>query len=181
MYWYLPLIQPDRIAESAQNMQKRLISPIRKTDASTGRGWLQLERGALVEVTSEADAYPIEGALLNHEKQGWRAGVPGIQTIRLLFDTPQTIQTIRVVFKEEELIRTQEFVLRWLPYGAGSWKDIVREQWNFSPPNTVDESEEYNVELSSAAALELTINPDIARGEARASLARLQVAVQIDS
>ena len=162
-------------------MRKRLISPTRETDISAERCWLELERATLVEVTSEADAYPIEGALLNDEKRGWRAGVPGIQTIRLLFDAPQTIQTIRVVFKEEEIVRTQEFVLRWLPHGVGSWKDIVRQQWNFSPPNTVDEYEEYNVELSSAAALELTINPDIARGEARASLARLQVAVQIDS
>jgi hypothetical protein len=105
-------------------MRKRLISPIRKTDASAGRGWLELQRAALVEVTSEADAYPIEGALLNDQERGWRAGVPGIQTIRLLFDTPQTIQTIRVVFKEEEIVRTQEFVLRWLPYGAGSERYI---------------------------------------------------------
>jgi hypothetical protein len=60
-----------------------------------------------------------------------------------LFDAPQTIQTIRVVFKEEEIVRTQEFVLRWLPYGAGSRKDIVRQHWNFSPPNAVDEHEEY--------------------------------------
>ena len=159
-------------------MRKRLISPTRETDTSTEPGWLELERATLVEVTSEADGYPIEGALLNYERQGWRAGVPGIQTIRLLFDAPQTIQTIRVVFKEEEIVRTQEFVSRWLPYGAGSWKDIVRQQWNFSPSNTVDEYEEYTVELSSATALELTINPDIDRGEARASLERLQVAAQ---
>jgi hypothetical protein len=99
-------------------MRKRLISPTRETDTSTERGWLELERATLVEVTSEADGYPIEAALLNDERQGWRAGVPGIQTIRLLFDAPQTIQTIRVVFKEEEIVRTQEFVLRWLPYSA---------------------------------------------------------------
>src|SRR5271167_2358072 len=94
-------------------MRKRLISPTRETDTSAERCWLELERATLVEVTSEADAYPIEGALLSHEKRGWRAGVPGIQTIRLLFDAPQTIQTIRVVFKEEEIVRTQEFVLQW--------------------------------------------------------------------
>lgn len=135
-----------------------MISPIRETDTSAGRGWLELERATPVEVTSEADAYSIEGALLNDEKRGWRAGVPGIQTIRQLFDAPQTIQTIRVVFKEEEIARTQEFVLRWLPYGAGSRKHIVRQHWNFSPPNTVDEHEAYNVELLSTAALELTIN-----------------------
>ncbi len=29
------------------------------------RGWLELDQAALVEVTSEAEAYPVEGALLS--------------------------------------------------------------------------------------------------------------------
>jgi hypothetical protein len=112
---------------------------------------------------------------------GWRADVPGLQTIRLLFDQPQTIQIIRVVFREEECERTQEFVLRWLPNGTGSWRDIVRQQWNFSPPSTMNECEEYNVNLVSAIGLELSINPDISRGKARASLQRLQLSVPAES
>lgn len=83
---------------------------------------------AVVEVTSEAEGHPIEEALLNDGTMGWRADVPGLQTIRLLFDQPQTIQIIRVVFREEECERTQEFVLRWLPNGTGFWRDIVRQQ-----------------------------------------------------
>jgi len=39
--------------------------------------------------------------------------------------------------------------------------------------------EEYRFNLSSTAALELSINPDISLGEARASLRRLQLAVGI--
>ena len=158
-------------------MRKRLISTIRKTAPIQDQGWLELDETALVEVTSEAEGYPVEGALLR-DGRGWRADVPGTQTIRLLFDRPQTIHLIRLIFKEESFVRTQEFVLRWLPYGADSWKDIVRQQWNFSPPNTVEECEEYNVQLSSAAALELSITPDISLGESRASLHRLQVAVR---
>jgi len=159
-------------------MRKRLISPILPTDAVLERGWLELDRAAVVEVTSEAAAYPIEGALLNEGERGWRAATPGVQTVRLLFDKPQTINRIRLVFKEEEFVRTQEFVLRWSEDGGTSWKDIVRQQWNFSPPTTVDECEDYSVELLAATALELTINPDISRSDRRASLERLQVAVQ---
>ena len=59
-------------------MRKRLISSIRQTETSAERGWLELERATVVEVSSEADAYPIEGALLNDEKRGWRAWAPGI-------------------------------------------------------------------------------------------------------
>lgn len=141
------------------------------------RKWLELDLAAQVEVTSEAAGYPVEEALLR-DGRGWRADMPGTQTIRLLFDRPQAIHLVRLVFKDEELIRTQEFVLRWLPAGSESWIDLVRQQWNFSPPNTTEECEEYRFELSSAAALELSINPDISLGEAHASLHRLQVAVR---
>jgi hypothetical protein len=150
-----------------------------RSSAAVGeRGWLELDQAATVEVTSEAEGYPVEEALLR-DGRGWRADMPGPQTIRLLFDPPQTIHLIRLVFKEEAFARTQEFVLRWLPHGSGSWKDVVRQQWNFSPPNTTEECEEYRFNLTSAAALELTINPDISRGESRASLQRLQVAVGV--
>ena len=61
------------------------IKRAKKDDFSNSRdrykrgAWLAGAGAAnLVEVTSEADAYSIEGALLNDEKRGWRAGVPGI-------------------------------------------------------------------------------------------------------
>ncbi len=156
-------------------MRKRLIAPTRNSESLPHHDWLDLEKAASVEVTSEAESYPIEGALLSDGQRGWRAAAPGTQTIRLLFDHPLTIRLIRLVFKEEESPRTQEFVLRWLPAGAASWKDLVRQQWNFSPPNTVQECEEYKFELPSAAGLELSINPDISQVGSRASLEKLQV------
>jgi hypothetical protein len=162
-------------------MRKRLISSTRNTDPMHRHDWLDLEQAASVEVSSEAEGYPVEGALLKDAQRGWRANAPGTQTIRLLFDRPQTIRAIRMVFKEEECARTQEFVLRWLPQQTGAWKDIVRQQWNFSPPDTDSECEEYNVALSSAAALELSIRPDISGGETRGSLHSLQVSVAPES
>jgi hypothetical protein len=156
-------------------MRKRLISSTPRTHATPERSWLDLEKLVTVEVTSEAEGYPIEGALLSDGRKGWRASEPGTQTIRLLFDHPLTIHLIHLLFREDESSRTQEFVLRWLPYGAGSWKEIVRQQWNFSPPDATQESEEYKVDLASAAALELSVNPDISQSSARASLERLQL------
>lgn len=141
------------------------------------RNWLDLDLVAQVEVTSEAAGYPVEEALLR-DGRGWRADMPGPQSIRLLFDRPQAIHVVRVVFKEQERARTQEFVLRWLPAGSESWNELVRQQWNFSPPNTIEECEEYKFELSSASALELNIIPDISSGDAHASLHRLQVAAR---
>jgi hypothetical protein len=48
-------------------------------------------------------------------------------------------------------------------------------QWNFSPPGTIREGEEYQVELSGVTVLELTILPDISGERARASLKSLRV------
>jgi hypothetical protein len=161
-------------------MRKRLISAPTKVDSAPAGDWLKLGEAAQVEVTSEADGYPVEGALLPHQERGWRAGIAGTQTIRLIFDEPQTVRTIRLVFKEEHDARTQEFSLRYLPHGMKLWKDVVRQQWNFSPPQSVEECEEYKLHLPSTAALELTITPDISRLGIRASLETMQVSVRED-
>ena len=107
--------------------------------------------------------------------RGWRAADPGTQTIRLIFDQPQRLRRISLVFEENEIKRTQEFVLRWSPDGGRSFRDIVRQQWNFSPPDTVREVEEYQVELSDVTVLELIVVPDNNRGVARASLKNLRL------
>jgi hypothetical protein len=79
------------------------------------------------------------------------------------------------VFEENDFARTQEFVLRWSPDGGNSVKEIVRQQWNFSPPESTREVEEYQVELSSVTFIELVINPNIGGGLARASLKSLRL------
>ena len=55
-------------------------------------------------------------------------------------------------------------------------KEIVRQQWNFSPAGSTSEIEEYKVALDGVATLELAIKPDLTRGEAPATLARWRVA-----
>src|SRR5581483_1349662 len=75
----------------------------------------------------------------------------------------------------EMRVSTQEFVLRWSPDGGRSFREIVRQQWNFSSPNTISEIEQYRVELSDVTVLELVIVPDISRGAARASLKNLRL------
>ena len=56
-----------------------------------------------------------------------------------------------------------------------SFRKIVRQEWNFSPPATIREAEDYQVELSGATILELIIVPDKSRGTARASLKSLRL------
>jgi hypothetical protein len=157
-------------------MRKRQISPTPPGVSPSGHAWLDVERMASVEVTSEEDGYPIESALLGAENRGWRAANSGTQTIRLIFDEPQNLRRIWLVFEDSENTRTQEFVLRWSPDSGHSFREIVRQQWNFSPPESVREVEDYAVELSAVTVLELIIVPDKSGGAARASLASLRLA-----
>jgi hypothetical protein len=156
-------------------MRKRQISPTPPSIPPSGQVWLDMDSAASVEVTSEENGYPIESALLGVEG-GWRAANSGTQTIRLIFDEPQKLRRIWLVFEDSENVRTQEFVLRWSSDNGNSFREIVRQQWNFSPPDSIREAEDYAVELSAVRALELIIVPDKSDGAARASLASLRLA-----
>ena len=156
-------------------MRKRLITPSPQASTPHDEGRLDLDREAVVEVTSEEKEYPVEAALVAEEMQGWRAADSGAQTIRLIFDQPQRLKRISLVFEETETERTQEFVLRWSGDGGRSFREIVRQQWNFSPPKSISEVEDYRADLSDITVLELVIVPDISKGSARASLKSLRV------
>ena len=117
----------------------------------------------------------IEAAMLDGEAQGWRAGEPGRQVIRLLFASPQPLRRIWLRFAEPSLERTQEFVLRWSPDAGQSFREIVRQQWNFSPPNTIREIEEYQLGISDITVLELIITPEVSHGTARASIKSIRL------
>jgi hypothetical protein len=158
-------------------MRKRVTSPVPPVAESQDPEWLDLEHLAEVEVTSEDIAHPVESALVpGEEGSGWRAARPGEQTIRLIFDRPQQLSRMWLLFIEPDTIRTQEFVLRWSPDGGRSFREILRQQWNFGPPETIREAEDYRVELAGVTVLELAIVPDKSGGEARASLAQWRLA-----
>lgn len=157
-------------------MRKHIIAPVREEVVSPELDWLDLETLAEVEVTSEADGHPVESALLPGGTPGWRAAGPGPQTVRLRFDDPQYLRHIRLRFKEDSLERTQEYVLRWSPDGGQTFRDITRQQWNFSPRGATCEMEDFSVDLPAVTVLELSITPDIAAGPAIASLVQLRLA-----
>ena len=157
-------------------MRKRIIDYAPGDSAAVESGWMDLEHLAQVEITSENVDHPIESALIPGTGSGWQAAQPGEQTIRLLFNEPLRLQRLHLVFHEPDQARTQEFVLRWSPDGGQSYREIVRQQYNFSPPEATREVEDYDVALDAVTALELKIVPDISGGNARASLAQLRVA-----
>jgi hypothetical protein len=157
-------------------MRKHIITKGTQDVIPPDQNWLDLENLAQAELTSEDVSHPIESALKPNKGSGWRASEPGQQTVRLLFDKPLRVRRVRLVFHEDEQERTHEFVLRWSPDGGQSYREIVRQQYNFSLPDNTREIEDYAVDLVGLTALELSIVPDISGGRARASIAQLRLA-----
>jgi hypothetical protein len=84
-------------------MRKRQPSPTPPSVVPSGQVWLDVDRTAFVEVTSEENGYPIESTLLGVEDRGWHAANSGTQTIRLIFDEPQKLRRIVLVFEDIEV------------------------------------------------------------------------------
>jgi hypothetical protein len=157
-------------------MRKRIVeSHAVDTVGESEWSWLNLSELATVEVTSEQEGFPIEAVFALSGDQGWRGARAGGQVIRIIFDEPVAVARIRLRFEEPERERTQEFTLSWCS-AAGGCREIVRQQWNFSPGGSTSEIEDYAVSLEAVSALELQIEPDIARKDAVATLATWRVA-----
>jgi len=157
-------------------MRKRIVHQDAQNASAVNPSWLNLQALARVELTSEDAAYPIEAALTPGAGEGWRAAQAGEQTIRLQFDQRQRVSRIQLLIREERQARTQEFVLRWSLDNGQSYREIVRQQYNFSPPHVTREFEDYTVDLADVTTLELRIIPAISGGDARAAIAQLRIA-----
>jgi hypothetical protein len=157
-------------------VRKRIIGPHPIPDRLGSRPLIDLRRLATVEVTSEDPHFPIESVFTSQAGSGWRASQKGEQTVRLIFDEPLTVHRLQFHFVELQRERTQEFTVRWSSAHGGQPKEIVRQQWNFSPAGSISEFEDYEVNLDNVATLELVIKPDLTHRQALATLAAWRVA-----
>ena len=139
-------------------MRKSIVSPSAVAATPISDLWRDLERIARVEISSEDEQFPIENALGKKSTTGWRAAGTGPQLIRLHFDEPMNIKRLQLHFVDRTAERSQEFAVY---AGAGSeLKEVVRQQWTFSPHGSTEEIEDYPVNLSGITTLEVRIDPD---------------------
>jgi hypothetical protein len=141
---------------------------------SSSKEWFGIEAIAGIGVTSEADGAPVENVLYPGSETGWRAGEPGPQIIRITFSGPTNIRRIQLIFRESQFARTQEVALRCTLAG-GKRREVIRQQWTFSPQGSTEEVEDYRVTLDDVVVLELAIIPDISNGGVHASLVHLRI------
>ncbi len=140
-------------------MRKSIVTPNIVPAVPIGDLWRELERIARVEMTSEDEAFPIENAIGKKATTGWKASSTGPQVIRLHFDEPIAIKRIQIHFVDRTAERSQEFAIR-VNGENGAMREVVRQQWSFSPGGATEELEDYSLALTGVTVLELQIDPD---------------------
>ena len=126
-------------------------------------GEIDIAAVATVLVTSEAPEHPVDHAFDAHRGPGgsrWIAGEPGEQTLILAFDAPQAIRRVILEVEEPEVARTQELQLAVSTDGGRTYREVLRQEYNFSPPGTSFEREDWTLDAVGVTHLRLMIRPD---------------------
>jgi hypothetical protein len=129
-----------------------------------------------VFVTSEAADHPIDHAFDHHRGPGgsrWLAAEPGEQVLILVFDTPQAISKIILEVEESEVSRTQELSVAVSCDGGQTYRELLRQEYTFSPPGTTFEHEEWTIAAEGVTHVQLVIKPDKGHTPCRATLTTL--------
>ena len=137
----------------------------------TGRDvrWLDLEAVANVTVTARGERLPRAGAM-------WSADCPGEQMIEVRFHRPTAVRRLRVRSIETEASRTQEMTVWACLHRGERHREVLRQQFNFSPGGATDEIEEYGLELDDVSAIQVRVVPSIDGCYATAHVSELRVA-----
>jgi hypothetical protein len=156
-------------------LRKQVVSK-RSRESASFEGEISIADVATVQVTSEEVDHPIDNAFDHNRGPGgsrWIADGPGEQTVILLFDSPQTIRTIGVEVEELAVSRTQELSVSVSSDGGRTYRELVRQEFNFSPPATSFERELWSVSAGAVTHLRLEIKPDKGGRVGRATLTSL--------
>jgi hypothetical protein len=156
-------------------LRKQVIrAPASSPDPTPGE--IDIASVATVQVTSEAPAHPMDHTFDGSRGPGatrWMAGEPGEQTLVLAFDAPQAIHRVALEVEEPEVARTQELHLAVSTDGGRTYREVLRQEYTFSPPGTTYEREDWAVQAEGVTNLRLVIKPDKGGTPCRATITSL--------
>ena len=156
-------------------LRKQIIGPSAAPSApSLGR--IDVAAVATVLMTSEDPDHPVDHAFDAHPGPGgtrWVAGEPGEQTLILAFDAPQAIRRVALEVEEREVSRTQELQLAVSSDGGRTYREVLRQEYTFSPSGSTFEREDWAVNAECVTHLRLVIRPDKGDKPCRASITSL--------
>jgi hypothetical protein len=147
----------------APALRKRRLEPDRATHAGT-RNEIDLTRCATIAYTSEDPAHPVENLLDGRSGPGatrWIGARPDVtETIVVEFDRPQAISGLVYEVEETARGRTQEVRVDVSEDGGQTYRQVLVQEYNFSPGGATFQREEQRLEVRRASHLRLTIVPD---------------------
>jgi F5/8 type C domain len=167
---------PTRFENMEDQMLRKKILTTHQTMSSRGAAETDIAAVATVLVSSEDPRHPIDYAFDGQRGPGasrWIAAQSGEQALILAFDTPQTIRKILVEVEEPEISRTQEMAVSISQDGGQTYRELMRQEYNFSPPGTTLEHEEWSIKADAVSHLQLRIKPDKGGKAGRATLTTL--------
>ena len=159
-------------------MRKQIIRQGQPAASGRDPGEVDLPVVATALVTSEAPDHPVENAFdgsAGPSASRWIAATPGEQTLILQFDAPQLIRRVHLEVQEDETPRTQELALSVSSDGGQTYRELVRQEYNFSPPHTVCEREDWSITAPGTTHLRLWIKPDKGGRPSRATVTALRI------
>ncbi len=131
---------------------------------------------AEVQASSEDEVHPILLAFDDAIEPGstyWKAGDPGEQTITVTFREPCSLAQITIGVEEQKIGRTQEVQLSLSTDGGRTYRELVRQEFNFSPDGATWEREAWNITQDHITNVRLIIKPDKGRTDCYAMLTSL--------
>ena len=154
--------------------------PIEAEAAASGRAANEIDivGRATISYSSEDPAHPVDNLLDGRSGPGatrWTsARFDTIEHVVLEFDQPQTIS--RLVYEVEEATRerTQEVRVEVSEDGARTYRQILVQEYNFSPRGATYQREEQRLDLDRVTHLRLTIVPN-KNGSGTATLTALRL------
>src|SRR5580700_9599887 len=182
--------RPNRARECLVGERTRIVNRIKATLARLGirnfkptlrkaaERLVDIAGGATIAYSSEDPAHPVEHMLDGQSGPGatrWMSARPDtIEHIVIEFDRPQTISRLVYEVEETRRERTQEVRVEASEDGGRSYRQIVVQEYNFSPRGATYQREEQRFNLRQVNHLRLTIVPNKS-GSGTATLTALRL------
>jgi len=164
------------IAGSAR-FRKRQLEPDKKAGAAAANE-IDIAAGAALAYSSEDPSHPVEhifDGLAGPGGTRWLAARPNAtERIVVEFDQPQRISQLWYEVEETERERTQEVRVEISEDQGRTYRQILVQEYNFSPRAATFQREEQRLNVERATHLRLTIVPN-KNGSGTATLTSLRL------
>lgn len=158
-------------------VRKRLLDDARLLPASSSAE-VNLTAGATIGYSSEEPAHPIDNLFDGRDGPGgtyWESSQENrAETLLIEFDQPQKISRLIFEAEERQLERTQEVRLEVSCDAGISFRQLLVQEFVFSPGGATFQREDLRVSITDASRLRLTVVPN-KNGSGRAKLTSLRL------